>query len=250
MSTARKKTPKVLADHKKVGKKFIPPFVAKLGQLGEVRWVNDLVPELLWLALLSDRHGRERGVDLARRLALAAVDARRSKPTSWFALASAYAKLSVSEQEAVVAKLGKDGAVQEIRTALSPLLTFYPECPLRFLFDNPPESEDDSLEKFKDVLVTIFDRWDTPSTFEQATAVYIAFCSGMLKVSKDLALANFSAIEEFPNTEESHHVASGARATVSMFYEQFKTDDSAVWVSYFWRRGLELDDCMFETVTG
>jgi len=106
------------------------------------------------------------------------------------------------------------------------------------------------LEKFKDVLVTIFDRWDTPSTFEQATAVYIAFCSGMLKVSKDLALANFSAIEEFPNTEESHHVASGARATVSMFYEQFKTDDSAVWVSYFWRRGLELDDCMFETVTG
>ena len=84
MSTAKKKTPKVLADHKKVGKKFIPPFVAELGQLGEVRWVNDLVPELLWLALLSERHGRERGVDLARRLALAAIDARGSTPASWF----------------------------------------------------------------------------------------------------------------------------------------------------------------------
>ena len=33
----------MLADHKKVGKKFIPPFVAKLGPLDEVRWVNDLV---------------------------------------------------------------------------------------------------------------------------------------------------------------------------------------------------------------
>ena len=144
----------------------------------------------------------------------------------------------------------KDDAEQEIRTALSPLLTFYPECPLRFLFADPPESEDDSLEKFKDILAPIFDRRDTPATFEQATAVYIAFCSGMLKVFKGLALANFSAIEKFPNTEESQHVASAARSTVSMFYEQFRTDNSAVWVSYFWRRGLELDDCMFETEIG
>ena len=121
MATAKKKTPTVLADHKKVGKKFIPPFVAKLGPLGEVRWANDLVPELVWLALLSDRHGREMGVDLARRLALAAVDARRSKPAPWFALASAYAELSASEQEAVAAKLETDDAAQEIRTALSPL---------------------------------------------------------------------------------------------------------------------------------
>ena len=67
MAAGKKKTPKVLADHKKVGKKFIPPFVAKLGPLDEVRWVNDLVPELVWLTLLSDRHGRKRGVDLARR---------------------------------------------------------------------------------------------------------------------------------------------------------------------------------------
>ncbi len=249
MAADKKKTPEVLADHKKVGKKFIPPFLAKLGPLGEVRWVNDLVPELVWLALLSDRHGRERGVDLARRLALAAVDARGSKPRSWFALASTYAELSASEQEAAVAKLEKDDAAQEIRTALSPLLMFYSECPLRFLFADPPECEDDSLDKFKDVLATIFDRWDTPGTFEQATAVYIAFCSGMLKVFKGPALANLSAIEEFPNTEESQHVASAARSTVSILYENIKTDQSPVWISYFWRRGLELDDCTFDTET-
>ena len=52
MTAGKKKTPKVLADHKKVGKKFIPPFGAKLGPLDEVRWVNDLVPELVWLPLL------------------------------------------------------------------------------------------------------------------------------------------------------------------------------------------------------
>ena len=250
MVAPKKQTPKVLGDHKQVGKKFIPPFVATLGPLGEVQWVNDLVPELVWLALLSDRHGRERGVELARLLALAAVDARAGKSASWFALASAYARLSALEQEAVVARLEKDGAARQIRTALSPLRTFYPECPLGFLFADIPKPEDDSLEKFKDTLAAIFDRWDTPGTFEQATAVYIAFCSGMLKVFKGLALANFSAIEQFPNTDESQHVASAARATVSILYENFKNDQSAAWISYFWRRGLELDDCTSQMETG
>jgi len=48
----------VLADHKKVGKKFIPPFIATLGPIQEVLWVNDLVPDLIWLELLNSEHVR------------------------------------------------------------------------------------------------------------------------------------------------------------------------------------------------
>ena len=247
MVAARTKTPKVLADHKKVGKTFIPPLVAELGPLGEIRWVNDLVPELVWLALLNDRYGLKTGSDLARRLALAGVAACGARSKRWFALASTYATLDTSEQKSVVAKLEEDGAAQQIREALSPLLTFYPECPLSFLFAAPPRSGDASLEKFKDVLVSIFDKGDTPGTFGQATAVYIAFVSDILKVFNGLALANFPAIEEFPSTEESQRVASSVRATVLILYEQFKVDQSAVWISYFWKRGLKLDDCKFET---
>ena len=250
MVAAKKNAPRVLADHKKVGKKFIPPFIAELGPLSEVRWANDLVPELIWLALLNEGHGLKTGVDLARRLALAAVDARGEKRASWFALASAFAKLEASERKAVVAKLEEDGAAEQIREALSPLLTFYPECPLNFLFADVPKSADTSLEKFKDVLMVFFDRQDTLATFGQATAVYIAFVSNMLKVFKGLALANFPAIEEFPNTEESQRVASAVRSTVMMFYGNFKTEHSAAWISYFWKRGLDLDDCKFETENG
>ena len=247
MVTAKKKAPRALADHRRVGKKFIPPFIAELGPLREIRWVSDLVPELLWLALLSDRHGLKTGTDLARRLALAAIDARGAKPKAWFALTSTYAELDTSEQQAVVAKLEEDGAAQQIREALWPLLTFYPECPLSFLFTELPQSGDDSLEKFTDVLVSIFDRWDTPGTFAQATAVYIAFVSDMLKVFKGLALANFHAIEEFPNTKESQRVATSVRSVMSILYENFKVNQSADWISYFWKRGLDLDDCTFET---
>ena len=250
MVAAKKKAPKVLADHTKVGKKFIPPFVAILGPLGEVRWVNDLVPELVWLALLSNKHGLKAGADLARQLALATIDARGAKPKKWFAVASAYAELDASEQKAVLAKLEEDGALEQIREALSPLLALYPQCPLSFLFTDIPQSEDSSLEEFKQVLASIFDRWDTPGTFVQAMAVYIAFVTDMLKVAEGLALANFPAIEEFPKTEESQRVASSARSVVSTFYGNSKDDQSAAWISYFWKRGLELDECEFETETG
>ena len=249
MVASKIKTPNVLADHKKVGKKLIPPLIAQLGPLSEVRWVNDLVPELVWLALLSDRHGLKTGVDLARRLVLAAIAARGAKPALWFALASAYGELDASEQEVVVGNLEEDGAAQQIREAVAPLLMFYPECPLSFLSADLPRYRDTSLEKFKDVLVAIFDRRDTPATFAQATAVYIAFVSNMLKVVKGLTLANFPAIEGFPNSEESQRVASAVRSTVLIFYGDSRTRESTAWTSYFWKRGLELDTCKFETET-
>ena len=246
MVAARKKSPRALSDHRKVGKKYIPPLTAELGPLTEIRWVNDLVPEFVWLALLSDRCGLKIGTDLARRLALAANAARGAKRKAWFALTSAYAELDPSERDAVVAKLEADGAAQQIREALTPQLTLYPESPLRFLFADLPQSESDSLEDFKTVLESIFDKGDIAGTFAQATAVYIAFISDMLKVFKGLELANFPAIEDFPSTEESQRVASSVRSTVLIFYSQFKTDHSTAWISYFWKRGLDLDDCKLD----
>ena len=246
MDATQKKPPRVLADHRKVGNKFIPPLIADLGPLNEIRWLNDLVPEFVWLALLSDRYGLKTGTDLARRFALAATVARGEKRRKWFALASAYAELDAAERDAVMDELEADGAAQQIRDALSPLLTFYPECPLRFLFVDHSRSRDDSLEDFKNVLASIFDKWDIPGTFAQATAVYIAFVTDMLKVFKDLA--NFPAIEDFPSTEESQRVASFARSAVLIFYGQFKTDRSAAWISYFWNRGLDLDHCKLDEV--
>jgi hypothetical protein len=108
-----------------------------------------------------------------------------------------------------------------------------------------PESND--LPRFKTQLAAIFDRWETRGTRVQANAIYIAFVTDMLKVFKGLALANFPAIEEFPVTEESKRVAASVRATVSTFYGQFRDERSAEWISYFWRRGLDLEPCSLES---
>ena len=98
---------------------------------------------------------------------------------------------------------------------------------------------------FKTLLATLFDKVDKPAMFMQANGVYIAFMTGKLRVAKGLSLANFPAIEKYPDTEESRRVASGVRAVISMaigMADKLPND----WPTYFWNRGLELEPCELE----
>ena len=60
----KRRSPKspVLGDHRRVGKRFLPPFVAMLGRLNPVKWIDALLPEVLWLGMLNNDHGHRRGI--------------------------------------------------------------------------------------------------------------------------------------------------------------------------------------------
>ena len=80
----------------------------------------------------------------------------------------------------------------------------------------------------------------------QATAIWLAFDSGALKVFKGLALANFPEIEKYPNTELSEKVAASIRSSIYMFFSEPHYRASSNWPKYFWNRGLDIDGCYFE----
>ena len=133
-----------------------------------------------------------------------------------------------------------------MRKAIIPLGAFYPDCPLNFLFEGKlpePKNSRGHLEALKEVVSTLFDRWDTPATRVQANAVYVAFVTGKLKVAAGTPMANFPAVADFPDTLESNMIASGARAMVNVFFGEYFYDKSSFWPGYFWNRGLELEPC-------
>jgi nicotinic acid phosphoribosyltransferase len=43
-----------------------------LGRLNPVKWIDTLLPEVLWLGMLNNDHGHRRGIRLAEALATAA----------------------------------------------------------------------------------------------------------------------------------------------------------------------------------
>jgi hypothetical protein len=45
---------KILPGHKQIGKRFIPPM-KQIPNMRQMSYVNDMLPELIWLGLINDR---------------------------------------------------------------------------------------------------------------------------------------------------------------------------------------------------
>lgn len=240
---------RVLADHKRVGQRFIPPFVHKLGNLGnlqDVKWVDAPLPELLWLGLLNHQYGLKRGAELTVEVARATAAEIQSDSKIWLGPISAYAKLSDHAKLAILRTLESRHCLNDLRIALGPLVSLYPECPLAFLYQDsaPPGDKSDHLVQLKEVIANLFDKTTKQATLMQANAIYIAFVTDMLVVSRDTSLANFPAVAEYPDSEEGRSVGAAVRASILIFFGQHY-DSTSTWPGYFWNRGLEIDGCLF-----
>jgi len=237
---------KVLTDHQRRGKKFIPPFTHMLGPMKEVSWVKTIFPELLWIAFVQHRYGHRRGVELITSIARTARNIFSGIQDKIFGAISEYSELSESQWEKLRLSLATSGDLFLAQKALKPLINYYPECPFRQIFSEEfIEANPDDLKILKQIVTSLYQRDDREPMMVQATYVWLAFDSGMLKVSEGLALAKFPEIENYPNTELSKKVGSSVRATLNGIFGGIGPhySDNYTWPKYFWNRGLIIDQC-------
>jgi hypothetical protein len=235
---------KVLSDHRRIGSRFIPPLIHKLGQPQEMSWVDTRLPELIWLALLNQRYGVMRGAELALEIARAAIDSLGPAKKIWFAPMSAYANLTEEQQLAVVTNLKKYD-LSDLRAGLAIFADFYPYFPMGFLIRGGTRNECPvaGLSDLKTLLRDSFDKTSKVATLMQANAMYIALVTDMLTASPGIAFANLPAVADYPETEESERVGASVRAGIMGLFGM-SYENSSPWPGYFWNRGLEIDDCM------
>jgi hypothetical protein len=242
MSTKIKQ--QILLDHKKVGKKYIPPLIHHMGSpLKETSWVKQSLPELLWIALLNYRYGYVQGADLS--LSLAKAVKKITGKNEWYAPMSSFSSLTKKERLLIIEELKREGKIKNLSIGLAPLNSLYPRSPLAFI-SIPKGAEEDKevyLSIIKNSLTDLYDKRTKEATFTQANAVYICFVLGKLQVSSKTSLANFPEIENYPLTEESKKIAAFVRATINGFIGMDLGDDLTDWQNYFWNRGLEIEAC-------
>lgn len=238
---------RILTDHKKEGKKLIPPYVAALGQPSHISWVDTIIPEVIWIGLLQEKFGQQQGIELALDLAKAAAGkVTDQKDAFFFAAASDYLKLTAEQKAVIIADLAVSKKLINYQEALSPLFHFYPSCPLNFL--SPKEDIGDlsaALRCLKKILFDLFDKELKRTVFVQATVVYLAFVLGRLKVKEGLTLAHFPEVEKYPDTEMSKRVAAAIRPAVLSFFGSIKHGTQSNWPVEFWNRGMEIEACTF-----
>jgi len=241
----RKKQSKVLSDHRKIGSRFVPPLVDRIGPLLETSWIEVTIPELLWISCLHDAEGLKRGTEYAIKLAKAALEAHPSSKT-WFAAATSYSQLSPEEATVIVDSLKSGDCLEAIQQSLAAIQYFYPESPLRFLYstgDQTVPDEQESLSNLGNQVFNLYDKTSKSATQVQAAAVYIGFVNNRLRVPVDSPIAQFPEIERYPDTELSRMIASTVRALVPMLIPHEEGEFHTDWSEYFWNRGMEIDEC-------
>lgn len=215
----------------------------QLGALRELSWMDEILPEFVWLGLLVDRFGLRSGISILEATVVASKDVLRKDQQLWLALTSAYQSLDPDQKSTIAKSLDEANVREDLALGIAPLVVHYPECPLAFLVQDSPNEGSESIEKVRAVLAACMNRWSEPGTHLQIMAVYTGFIQGRLIVPKDSLLAKFPAVEAYPTTDESRLIASACRATINSLFTQDIIGSSAEWCTYFWRRGLELEQC-------
>ena len=237
------KARRILTDHIPRGRVLVPPFTHKLGPMQEVSWVKAMIPELCWVGLIHQRYGHRRAVQLITALARHAREVSPAEPSHIFATASSFASLAAKEGEDLRKLAVESGDLFEIQAALDSLVSNYPECPLRILFAAPPVQVT-SVQPLRDLVSSLYRRGDRDPMMVQASAVWLAFDAGVLKVKEGLALASFPKIEDYPDTELSRQVAASIRSTLNMLFgSEAHFGVASTWPRYFWNRGLTIESC-------
>lgn len=211
--------------------------------MNEISWVSEIIPELIWIALLLKDKDQKEAVRLARTFAGVFNNNLELSEGVMPGQMSIFTKLNEDQKNTIREKLLHSGDLFELQDNLKVLKVYYPNCPLNFLFTSTPDdTQRQALDNLKKTLEELFDKQSKLSVFTRATLISIAFDSGQFKVFKDSELTQLHEIENYPLTEESKRVDASVRSSINFIISQ-GLDRKFNWPVYFWNTGLKIEKC-------
>lgn len=238
----------ILTDHKRQGKKLVAPFKYHLKEIKFIKWLDNALPEIIWLAILRDNQNTGRFVKIISKVAEinhAINENNRSKKQNVFnlALINDYSDLSDDQIGLLKQELKKADYWSDVVDVFNCIVSIYPQCPLNRLASIVvgEQSAKDELHKIRETLKKYFFRYSNDTNNIEAATLFMSSASGVLKYTIIDLLPNFdNLINLTPGNQEYECTAARVR---SQFLTILSMRTDASWPHYFWKRGLELNDC-------
>lgn len=227
-----------LSKHKRQGKKFIPPFDF-ISKAGRRSWVNEVLPEFLWAALLITNLPRREALGLFRKVVDKMVEFAVGKTGKEIKFNPTHTGLSFLPLEQLNQVLNILCSKPEYRKILSPLL-FYKDLP-QYKVWKTHVNQEPGRESWKiiqhGVVKTLFHQ-SQEATDCRWIIVYFDIVARVISVPlPDIV----KEIKEYPNFGDMRKV----RPTIhSMEMAGFALSDlSRDWSPHFWGTSLRLTGC-------
>ena len=241
MSKKNQKEKKVLDGHKKVGSRFIPPM-KQIPNMKSKSFVNQMLPELIWIGLVNDNIGYVRGARLIQKIFIAVDEVRAKETQGNFAYASCYGKLQAEEKNHLVEKLTLLGILDDLKTYLAPLILLYDEFPMRFI--GPSSfilSNEQLVGKISSCVEKHVDKYKTPGIVLNGSVLLSRLVTKKISFAADMDLPDFNSVIDAPDSEDAKFAAGFMRANAIGEFGMLQISDT--WARYFWNRGYELSPC-------
>lgn len=234
----------VLKNHKKVGSKFIPPF-SQFGGLTEISYVNQILPEIIWMGLINDKLGYQKGVDLVTWLTKNAFALKETKNFVNYALVSNFGLLSKNNKIKLKNKLQTDNMLETLQDVLAPLIILYKDFPLSFLGkSNSKLDKNDLIRRLKFSIERHIDKYETPGIVIQANVMYIRSITGGLFFTRNIKPPDLGSIIQNPESEEAKRTESFARTQAMQELMPLGRRLKFNWARSFWNRSYKIDKCI------
>ena len=227
---------------------MIPPIYQHADMnIQEGHYIDDTLPEIIWMGLIHKELGYKRGIEFVRQVVECINEVRSSTSEYYnFAIASNLYRLSAIEKNEMVEKLIKKGLFLELSDMLSPIIYFYTNHPFQFCnkeVDLTKDEEFHLLNKLKNCIDSHADRFKKDSIISMANVMYIHGIDGKLHYASGIELPNLNSLFENPNSEEAKRATAHVRNHMKMDIMMKK--DPNEWTKSFWNQSYDLDTCEF-----
>ncbi len=230
---------KIFEDHTKKGKVLTPPLLT-LGNFQDSSYIENAIPELIWISLLNEKLGLWFGTELGLQFVKIVREITGTEEIPFYI--SYFSKVSQDNLSKATIELKKQGIYDVINSSISPLLNLYRLCPLNRVFISEKHSQSD-VDHIKSTLIRLYDKRSREATFTLGNVMFFLGALGKLKLVKGSPLSELPKLVDYPNTELSKLIASGIRASSNVIINKPFIEPDEKWINHFWNTGFQLEPC-------
>ena len=242
----------VLEDHRRRGRKLIPPMLELPMQ--QTLWHVERLPELFWLAFLGNRIGDGPTLELAYEMAVdieSTIKRLRGNDKAFRAyLPSEHLSCSDCEREQVLVDHSESAWLRELRPHLADMTTVWHDLPFSYLISLSGDGPNPEIvSEIKHLLQECCHRHDKRALIIQATMVALEFRTEKMFIAQGLEIPDLNAIFDYPETEESQHAAGFVVTTCggTILHRNGPTNrPDFTWQRSFWNTCFRLEPCEHE----
>lgn len=235
----------VLQDHKKVGRKLIPPLM-QLPNLKEVSYRENTLPCLIWVSAIFLRSHDKDAVHKIVNFLIQCKEILDDEKSPALIFLNNFDKLNDEQKSRILNNFNDDNLLEFLRSNLVHQFNLLEKYPLAFLFEGYKYGieREEFIDMLKEDVDSLLDRYSLHSTKVQTTAFVSMTATGKLFINSNIELPDFNSIFAAPESDESKKVASFVRTNMIAGAGFGDTEGGEnAWADEFWRQVFILEKC-------